>query len=109
MSLDWKAPPFPPAKVLEGQYCRLEPLDVSRHLDDIWAANAGQNQVWDWLPAQPPQSKEEYGALLQSMVGQAGIVPLAVIDNADGKAKGHLWIMEIRPAHGVFEVGWITY
>ena len=72
MTLNWKAPPFPPAKVLEGQYCRLEPLDVSRHLDDIWAAAGGHDQIWDWLPAQPPQSKEEYGALLQSMVNQAG-------------------------------------
>lgn len=105
----WTAPPFPPAKVLEGRYCRLEPLDVARHLDAIWAANGGQEQVWDWLPAEPPKDKETYGALLGSMVAQAGIVPLAVIDKADGKAKGHLWIMEIRPAHGVFEVGWITY
>lgn len=109
MTLDWKAPPFPPAKVLDGQYCRLEPLDVSRHLDDIWAANAGHDSVWDWLPATPPKSKDEYRALLDSMVAKAGIVPLAVIDKADGKAKGHLWIMEIRPEHGVFEVGWITY
>jgi len=109
MTLDWKAPPFPLAKVLDGQYCRLEPLDVSRHLDDIWAVNAGHDRVWDWLPATPPKSKDEYRALLDSMVAKAGIVPLAVIDKADGKAKGHLWIMEIRPEHGVFEVGWITY
>lgn len=107
--LDWKAPPFPPAKVLEGRYCRLEPLDLGKHLDDIWAANAGQNGVWDWLPAEPPKDKETYRALLAGMVENKTIVPLAVIDKADGKAKGHLWIMEIRPAHGVFEVGWITY
>ena len=36
-------------------------------------------------------------------------MPFAVIDKADGKAKGHLWLMEIRPEHGVFEVGYITY
>jgi RimJ/RimL family protein N-acetyltransferase/ribosomal protein S18 acetylase RimI-like enzyme len=106
---DWTAPPFPPTKTLEGRYCRLEPLDVARHLDDIWAANGGHDQVWNWLPATPPEDKQAYGALLASMVSQAGIVPLAVIDKADGRAKGHLWIMEIRPAHGVFEVGWITY
>ena len=105
----WTPPPFPPAKVLDGRYCRLEPLDVARHLDEIWASNGGQTQVWDWLPVEPPKDREAYGALLASMVAQAGIVPLAVIDKADGKAKGHLWIMEIRPAHGVFEVGWITY
>ena len=107
--LDWTPPPFPPAKVLEGRYCRLEPLDPGRHLDDIWTFNAGHDAVWDWLPAEPPPDKETYGALLQSMAENKAIVPLAVIDKADGKAKGHLWIMEIRPAHGVFEVGWITY
>lgn len=106
---NWKPAPFPPAKVLEGRYCRLEPLDVARHLDDIWAATTGHDHIWDWLSVYPPKSKDEYRALLDSMVTKAGIVPLAVIDKADGKAKGHLWIMEIRPEHGVFEVGWITY
>ncbi len=107
--LNWTAAPFPPAKVLEGHWCRLEPLDPARHLDDIWAATAGHDSVWDWLPAEPPKDKETYRALLQSMADNTTIVPLAVIDKADGKAKGHLWIMEIRPAQGVFEVGWITY
>lgn len=107
--LAWKAPSFPPAKVLEGQYCRLEPLDVDKHIDDIWATDVARDSVWDWLPAAPPKDKETYRTLLESMVAKAGIVPLAVVDKADGKAKGHLWIMEIRPEHGVFEVGWITY
>lgn len=108
-TLDWTPPPFPPAKVLEGQYCRLEPLDPARHLDDIWTFNAGHDSVWDWLPVAPPADREAYGALLQGMAETRTIVPLAVVDTSDGKAKGHLWIMEIRPAHGVFEVGWITY
>ncbi|SFJ01243.1 Protein N-acetyltransferase, RimJ/RimL family [Bosea sp. OK403] len=107
--LDWKAPPFPPAKVLEGQYCRLEPIDSARHLDDIWAVNQGHDHIWDWMPAHPPQSRESYRELLEMMASKAGIVPFAVIDKADGKAKGHLWLMEIRPEHGVFEVGYITY
>lgn len=106
---DWAAPPFPPAKVLEGQWCRLEPIDPARHLDDIWAVNAGHEHIWDWMPAYPPNTKDEYRALLEMMATKAGIVPYAVIDKADGKAKGHLWIMEIRPEQGVFEVGYITY
>jgi RimJ/RimL family protein N-acetyltransferase len=43
------------------------------------------------------------------MEARTDIVPLTIIDTADGEAKGHLWIMEIRPANGVFEVGSITY
>lgn len=108
-TLNWTPCPFPPAKVLQGRWCRLEPLDPNRHLDDIWQAMDGHESVWDWLPATLPPSREAYRELLTSMAGKAGIIPFAVIDEADGKAKGHLWMMEIRPEHGVFEVGWITY
>jgi len=105
----WKAPPFPPAKVLEGRYCRLEPLDVARHGADIAAAFAGAHDVWNYLPVPEPKDRAEYEAFLAQMVARNDIVPFAVVDRADGKAKGHLWLMEIRPAHGVFEVGFITY
>ena len=107
--LDWTPPPFPPAKVLEGRYSRLEPIDPGRHLDDIWAAMQGHDHLWEWMPAEPPQTKEAYGALLEMMTAKAGIVPFTIIDSADGRAKGHLWLMEIRPEQGVFEVGYITY
>ena len=106
---NWTPPPFPDRKILEARYCRLEPLEVARHGNDLAAALAGANEVWDYLPAPPPRSRAEYDALLDSMVKKTDICPFAVIDKADGKAKGHLWMMEIRPAHGVFEVGWITY
>lgn len=105
---NWKAPPFPERKVLEGRYCRLEPLDIARHGADIAAAFAGADSVWDYLPATAPKSRAEYEALLDTLLKSPDI-SFAVIDRADGKAKGHLKMMEIRPAHGVFEVGWITY
>jgi RimJ/RimL family protein N-acetyltransferase/ribosomal protein S18 acetylase RimI-like enzyme len=106
---DWTPLPFPPAKVLEGRWCRLEPVDPARHLDDIWAAMGAHDDLWRYMPAVAPQTKEVYGELLAGMAAKPGIVPFAVIDKADGRAKGHLWLMEIRPEHGVFEVGYITY
>jgi len=104
---NWKASPFPERKVLDGRYCRLEPLDVVKHGADIAAAFAGADSVWTYLPVHPPKDRAEYEALLDTMVKNKDICPFAVI--VDGKAKGHMWMMEIRPAHGVFEVGWITY
>jgi RimJ/RimL family protein N-acetyltransferase len=65
--------------------------------------------VWDYLPVEEPKDRATYEAFLASMVSRTDIVPFAVVDKADGKTKGHLWLMEIRPAHGVFEVGFITY
>ena len=106
---NWKAPPFPPRKVLEGTYCRLEPLDVARHGAEIAAAFVGADSVWAYLPVEQPKDRAAYETFLASMVERSDIVPFAVVDKADGKAKGHLWLMEIRPAHGVFEVGFITY
>jgi RimJ/RimL family protein N-acetyltransferase len=106
---NWTPPPFPPRKVLEGSYCRLEPLDVAKHGAQIAAAFAGAHDVWTYLPAEPPKDRAAYEKVLSHMVERTDIVPYAVIDKADDKAKGHLWLMEIRPAHGVFEVGFITY
>jgi RimJ/RimL family protein N-acetyltransferase len=106
---NWTPPPFPPRKVLEGNYCRLEPLDVAKHGGDIAAAFAGAHDVWTYLPVEPPKDRAGYEKFLASMVERTDIVPYAVIDKADNRAKGHLWLMEIRPAHGVFEVGFITY
>ena len=80
---NWKAPPFPPRKVLEGHYCRLEPLDVAKHGADIAAAFAGAGSVWTYLPAYAPKDRAEYEALLDSMVKNKDICPFAVIDKAD--------------------------
>ena len=106
---NWTPPPFPPRKILEGAYCRLEPLDVAKHGAQIGAAFVGARDVWAYLPVEEPKDRATYEKFLAAMVERTDIVPYAVIDKADGKAKGHLWLMEIRPAHGVFEVGFITY
>jgi RimJ/RimL family protein N-acetyltransferase len=107
---DWKGVPFPERKVLEGRYCRLEPMDVARHGADIWAAfRDAPDDLWAWLPTYKPASRDAYEAFLAETVKRTDIVPLTIVDPGDGKAKGHLHIMEIRPANGVFEVGSITY
>jgi len=106
---NWTARPFPERKVLEGRYCRLEPLEVAKHGADIAAAFAGAHDVWAYLPVDEPKDRANYEKFLAAMVERTDIVPYAVIDKADNRAKGHLWMMEIRPAHGVFEVGFITY
>ena len=106
---NWTPPPFPSRKAVEGTYCRLEPLDVAKHGADIAAAFAGAHSVWDYLPVEEPKDRAASDAFLASIVARADIVPFAVVDKADGKAKGHLRLMEIRPAHGVFEVGFIAY
>jgi RimJ/RimL family protein N-acetyltransferase len=106
---DWTAPPFPPRRVLEGHWCRLEPLSTTQHGASLWRHMAGADAIWEFLAQPAPRSEAEYMRILEGMESRTDIVPFAIIDTADGEAKGHLWIMEIRPQHGVFEVGAITY
>jgi RimJ/RimL family protein N-acetyltransferase len=106
---DWTPPAFPPRQPIEGRWCRLEPLSADRHAARLWRFMAGQDAVWDYLPVPAPRDEAAYRDVLSAMEANQAIVPLAIIDKADGEPKGHLWIMEIRPAHGVFEVGYITY
>jgi RimJ/RimL family protein N-acetyltransferase len=106
---DWTPPPFPPRQTLAGQWCRLEPLSAAQHGASLWKHMAGAAAVWEFLAQPAPHKEADYLMILQAMEGRTDIVPFAVIDTADGLAKGHLWIMEIRPQHGVFEVGSITY
>jgi RimJ/RimL family protein N-acetyltransferase len=106
---NWTPPPFPPRKTLEGRYCRLEPMDA-RHGAEIWAAfGDAPESLWAYLSVDKPQSRAAYDALMDETVKRTDIVPFTLIDLSDGKAKGHLHIMEIRPGNGVFEIGAITY
>jgi RimJ/RimL family protein N-acetyltransferase len=105
----WKPPVFPSRQILEGQWCRLEPLSVERHGADLWQNMQGHDALWDYLFPPAPQNETEYLDILTGMAERNDIVPLVVIDKSDGKAKGHCWIMEIRPAHGVFEIGSIAW
>jgi RimJ/RimL family protein N-acetyltransferase len=105
----WTPPPFPARETLEGRWCRLEPLSADRHAPDISTRMAGSDHLFDWMFWPPPRNGAEYHALLAGMEPRTDIVPYAIVDTADGAAKGHLWIMEIRPAHGVFEVGSIMF
>ena len=112
MSIDlanWTPPPFPPRQAIEGQWCRLEPLSATQHGAALWHHMAGADAIWEFLAQAAPQNEAEYIAVLAGMEARTDIVPFAIIDKADNIAKGHLWIMEIRPQHGVFEVGSITY
>jgi RimJ/RimL family protein N-acetyltransferase len=107
-ALNWTPPPFPSRVVIEGRYVRLEPL-ATAHAADIWPHLKGQDDLWTYLSPPPPQSLADYERILTDMAARSDIVPYAVIDKFDGKAKGHFWIMEIRPQHGVFEIGSILW
>jgi len=108
---DWKPCAAPPRTVMQGRFCRLEPLDVARHADDLFQAFGAdtENRIWTYLSAGPFDDFEAYRAWLeQSCLGDDPLF-FAVIDLATKRAVGVASYLRIDPANGVIEVGSINY
>ena len=108
---DWSARELPPRTPMEGRYCRVEPVDVERHVDELFEAYiaAPDGRDWTYLFTERP---EDLGACRAHLVrAAASNDPLhyTIIDLQSGKAAGTAALMRIEPVHGVIEVGSITY
>ena len=106
----WSAPPFPPHVALDGQYCRLEPLD-SRHARDLWEAQGDdpQGARWTYSFHGPYADRADYENWVRGAQASRDPQFYAVVDAADGRACGSCAYMRIEPKHGVIEIGNIYF
>lgn len=93
---------------IEGSFGRLEPLDALRHGDDLWRAVSGANEIWTYLPYGPWQDQAAFVGWLDQRQSLSDPLSFAVCD-VDGRAVGCLSLMEIRPQHGVIEIGHVLF
>lgn len=108
---DWQPRPLPQREVLQGSYCRLEPLSVAQHGKALFEAYAlaQDGRDWTYLFAGPFNDKAEFMAYAQQMESSRDPLHFAVIDQQTGRAVGTLALMRIAPEHGVIEVGHVTF
>jgi RimJ/RimL family protein N-acetyltransferase len=108
---DWKGAQLPGREPLVGRYCRIERVDVERHVEDLYEAysTATDGRDWTYLAVGPFQSLEAYREHLTKAAALADPMHHAVIDLATGKAIGTLALMRIDAPNGVIEVGHVTY
>ena len=107
----WQAPPVPQRATLTGRYCRVEPLDATRHAADLYAANAldTSGAGWTYLTAVPFADFAAYQVWVEK--AGAGNDPLffAIIDLKTHKAVGVASYMRIDAANGVIEIGSLRF
>ncbi|MFC7398658.1 GNAT family N-acetyltransferase [Chelatococcus sp. GCM10030263] len=94
---------------LDGRSCRLEPLDAARHGDSLWAAVAGHDHLWDYMPYGPFPNPADFRTFLTQRASLDDPLTYAVVDRTSERALGWLALMEIRPQHGVIEVGHVLF
>lgn len=105
-----KPAPPPQPVILEGRYCRLEPIG-SAHSVDLFAAVCGENADarHQYLMGYPPRSQKDMDAWVEAASIHQGDIYSAVIDKDTGRCGGRQALMRIRPEHGSIEVGSILW
>lgn len=106
---NWRAPDYPSHDPIDGRWARLEPLDPARHAADLAHAFTAADALWTYLPAEPPRDDAAWLALLTELTTRPATLAFAVRDLRLDQVTGFLTIMDIRPAHGVAEIGWVGF
>jgi RimJ/RimL family protein N-acetyltransferase len=108
---NWSERQRPQPTVLTGRYCCLRPVNVERDVHALFeaymqAADAGD---WTYLAHERPASLALFRAYLTELAASTDPLHFVIVDLASHLAAGTAALMRIKPAHGVLEVGCITY
>ena len=108
--IDWQPRPHPSRVILQGRYCRLEPLRME-HAHALFSAYsvAGDTRSWTWLLREPDATAEEFAEWVASVSELADPIHFTVIDNQTQSPVGTLSLMRIDPKNGVVEVGHVHF
>ena len=107
----WSERPLPAGVVLQGRFCRLEPLNAERHASDLYDAYASAPDDCDWtyMPVGPFREKSEYLRHAEAAASSADPKHYSVIDATQGRAVGTLSLMRVDARNGSIEVGGVTF
>ena len=107
----WQACKHPKGSGMQGRLCRLEPVSVDAHSQDLYNAYALDldNRNWTYLPYGPFATLSEFQSWIEiSCLGDDPCF-FTVIDRDTSKAAGLASYLRINPAVGVIEVGHIHF
>ncbi len=93
--------------VLEGRYCRLEPIDPARHRDELFAASNVPDAParFRYLFDDAPGSLTDFDRWLAKAHASDDPLMFAVISRRTGRVEGRQTLMRITPAHQAIEIG----
>jgi RimJ/RimL family protein N-acetyltransferase len=107
----WQGCAHPRGAVMEGRFCRIQPVDPELHTSDLYAAFAEDSDTcnWTYLPYGPFATEAELRGWMEATCLGDDPCFFSVIDLFSGKAVGLASYLRIEPAIGVIEVGHIHF
>ncbi len=110
--LAWIPAQPPRREVLNGRYCRLEPVDPPRHAADLFELSHGAQgdpAIWIYLGYGPFADFGSFQTWLVERAASSDPLFYTVIHSATGRAAGVVSFLRMVPADGVIETGHIWY
>lgn len=107
----WQASSHPQGSLMQGRFCRLEPINSRQHASDLFEAFTldSNHHNWTYLPYGPFDNFSDFETWLEATCCGDDPCFFTVIDLASGKAVGIASYLRITPAVGVIEVGHIHF
>jgi RimJ/RimL family protein N-acetyltransferase len=101
---------LPDKFVMEGKYCRLEPLDAV-HLEQLYEVLTVEDSSkrYRYLFTVPPIEKEAYITYMNNLITREDYIPYVVIDKSTNRVEGLQNFMSINPTYGTVEIGGILW
>ena len=108
----------PEPQCFEGRYCRLEPLSLKNHEDDLWAQMAVADpdmRQWMFLAGLGPFEDQAAFAAAWRQFAEAVdnltyvVIPTDSVCGLPEVATGQLSFLRLRPAAGSIEVGFVRF
>lgn len=96
---------------MDGSLCRLVPIDIDLHTNDLFSAFSQDKDQhnWTYLPYGPFANRDDFRSWVLSACLEDDPCFFTVIDLATGKAAGVASYLRIEPGVGVIEVGHIHF
>lgn len=106
---NWRAPTRPEAAVMQGRYCRVEPLDADAHAALLFQAVEGQDALFRYMYDGPFASAAQYHRWVRESTAKSDMQFFAIKDVETGRFGGVASYLRIAPEAGSIEVGNICF
>ena len=107
----FKKAKFPSKRKLVGKYCFLEPINISKHSEDLFKNFSLDKKGIDWIymPYGPFKNETSLKKYLQAKNLTGNPFFYSIYSKRLKAFCGLASYLRIKPKPGTIEVGWITY
>lgn len=108
---DWSGAKPPDHRILEGRFCTVEPIDIGKHAESLFAALAEDEtgESWTYMRYGPFADLAEFRRWMESYCLSPEPFFYAFVEQRTGRALGMATYSCIRPEHGSIEVGHVSF